>query len=53
MNRKRNRAQVLVLVAVFLMVVLLLLALSVEMGRLSRERHHLRGVADAAAKSLF
>ncbi len=42
--------QVLVLVVVFVWVVLLLLALSVEVGRLSEERHRLRGVADAAAK---
>ncbi len=51
MSEKWKRAQVLVMVAVFLMVVLMLLALSVEMGRLSRERHHLQGVADAAAKA--
>lgn len=51
MNMTQKQAQVLVIVAVFLMVVLLLLALSVETGRISQERHHLRGVADAAAKA--
>ena len=48
---KGKSGQVLVLVAVFTLVVLVLLALSVEVGRLSQQRHRLQGVADAAAKA--
>lgn len=48
---RRKSGQVLVLVAVFILAVLVLLALSVEVGRLSQQRHQLQGVADAASKA--